>query len=161
MLVGATILAGIVILVGLVGIALPILPGLILVLASVAGWALVVSDPIGWWVLGVCAGLAVLGWVLQYLVPGSRMRRAGVPDRTVVVGLLAGIVGFFVVPVVGLPLGFVAGVYLVEAARVGPGRAWPSTVAASKAALVSYGIEFLTGVLLAATWAVGAWQLLR
>ena len=41
--------------------------------------------------------------------------------------MLLGVVGFFVVPVVGLFLGFVLGVYLAELRRVGAAAAWPST----------------------------------
>ena len=40
------------------------------------------------------------------------------------------IAGFFVVPVVGLFVGFVLGVYVAERQRVGGEQAWPSTKAA-------------------------------
>ena len=43
-------------------------------------------------------------------------------------GGVLGVVGFFVIPVIGLPLGFVLGVYLSELSRVGVDRAWPATV---------------------------------
>jgi uncharacterized protein len=53
-----------------------------------------------------------------------------VPWTTVGLGSLLAVVGFVVVPVVGLPLGFVLGVYLAELARLrDPGAAWPSTPA--------------------------------
>jgi uncharacterized protein YqgC (DUF456 family) len=66
-----------------------------------------------------------------------------------------GLVGFFVVPVVGLLLGFVLGVYLAERGRLGQHQAaWTSTVVALKAAGVSMLIELLTGLLMAATWAI-------
>jgi hypothetical protein len=66
-----------------------------------------------------------------------------------------GLVGFFVVPVVGLLLGFVLGVYLAERGRLGQHQAaWTSTVVALKAAGVSMLIELLTGLLMAATWVI-------
>ena len=52
------------------------------------------------------------------------------------------IVGFFVVPVVGAPLFFVASIYLIELLRVGPAQAWPTTRASVGAVAVSVGIEF-------------------
>lgn len=61
-------------------------------------------------------------------------------------------VGFFVVPVVGLPLFFVVAVYLCELARVGATNAWPSSLAAIRAAALSYGIEIATGLALAVAW---------
>ena len=47
--------------------------------------------------------------------------------------MLGAFAGFFVVPVVGLVLGFVAGVYAAERRRVGVEAAWPSTLAALRA----------------------------
>jgi hypothetical protein len=57
--------------------------------------------------------------------------------------------------VVGLFVGFVAGVYLAERRRLGPGAAWPSTRSALRAVGVSLLIELAAGVLAAATWVTG------
>jgi uncharacterized protein YqgC (DUF456 family) len=89
------------------------------------------------------------------LLPGRRMRDAGVPGRTLVAGGLLGIVGFFVVPVVGLLLGFVLGVYLAELARIGRARAWPSARHALTAVGWSILIELAAALLATAVW-VGA-----
>ena len=66
-----------------------------------------------------------------------------------------GVVGFFVVPVVGLFLGFVLGVYLAERRRLGAAGAWPSTKASLRAVGLSILIELVAGVLAAGTWVVG------
>ena len=60
-----------------------------------------------------------------------------------------GVVGFFVVPVVGLFVGFVLGVYLAERRRVGGAAAWPSTKEALRAVGLSILIELAAGVLAA------------
>jgi uncharacterized protein len=60
-----------------------------------------------------------------------------------------------VVPVVGLFLGFVLGVYAAEHRRVGPRLAWPSTRAALRAAGLSILIELLAGLLAAGVWVTG------
>ena len=52
-----------------------------------------------------------------------------------------GVVGFFVIPVVGLFVGFVLGIYLAERRRVGQADAWPSTKAALRAVGLSILIE--------------------
>ncbi|HVL82677.1 MAG TPA: DUF456 domain-containing protein [Pseudonocardia sp.] len=151
-----TALAGLLILVGLVGILLPVLPGLLLVVAGVAVWAVARGDPVGWTVLGLAVAIAVLGTVVKYLLPGRRMREAGVPGRTIAAGGALGVVGFFVVPVIGLFLGFVLGVYLAEAARLGErAAAWSSTRHALAAVGWSILIELAAGLLAAAVW-VGA-----
>ena len=120
-----TLLAGLLIAVGLVGVVVPALPGLLLVVAGIAVWAVPRGDAVGWTVLGVAVAVVAVGTVAKYALPGSRLRAAGVPGRTLLAGGVLGIVGFFVVPVVGLVLGFVLGVYLAELARRRPrwGRA--------------------------------------
>lgn len=155
-----SVLAGLAILVGLAGIAIPVLPGLVLVWGSVLVWSLAARDAVAWGVLVVSTALAISGWLLQYLIPGRRLRAAGVPNRSTLIGLVAGVVGFFVIPVLGLPVGFVAGVYLAELVRVGKSKAWDSTRSAVAAAMISYGIELTTGLLIAGAFAVGAWRIL-
>jgi uncharacterized protein len=62
----------------------------------------------------------------------------------------------FVVPVVGLLLGFVLGVWLVEAVRHGDARrAWPSTRAALLGAGLSVLIELTAAMLVLGTFVVG------
>ena len=62
----------------------------------------------------------------------TALRSKGVPSSSLVVGGVLGVVGFFVVPVIGLPLGFVLGIYLAELQRVGRAQAWPATRHASR-----------------------------
>src|SRR6266545_2570059 len=113
------VLVGIAILVGLIGVVVPALPGLLLVWGAVLVWALVERTAAAWIVL-VSASLLVAGnQVVKYLVPGRQMRAAGVPWTSLAPGGGLAIVGFFVVPVVGAFLGFVLGVYLAERLRLG------------------------------------------
>jgi uncharacterized protein YqgC (DUF456 family) len=149
------VLVGIAIAVGLVGIVVPGLPGSLLVGAAILVWALQVGTATGWAVFGVAAAFLAVGTVVKYAVPGRRMKREGIPVGTLLLGAVLGIVGFFVVPVVGLVLGFVLGVYLSELFRLGPERAWPATRAALKAVGLSLLIELVASLAAAATWAVG------
>lgn len=64
-------------------------------------------------------------------------------------------VGFFVVPVVGLFLGFVVGVYAAEHRRLGARLAWPSTRAALGAVGLALLIELAAAVVAASVWSVG------
>jgi uncharacterized protein YqgC (DUF456 family) len=152
----ATLLAAVLIAVGLAGVIVPVLPGPLLVLGGITYWAFDRSDPTGWFVLGLCALVLAVGLVAKYAFPGRRMREAGVPWTSLTVGAGLGIVGFFVIPVLGLPIGFVLGVYLAELARVGSSAAWPSTRHAVTAVGLSLLIEFSTSLLAALIWALAA-----
>jgi uncharacterized protein YqgC (DUF456 family) len=142
--------------VGLVGIVLPVLPGTALVWSGVLGWAVTTGTTAGWSVLAGVTVLLGVGAVAKYALPGRRLTAAGVPRSTLVTGGLLGVVGFFVVPVVGLPLGFVLGVHAAEVRRVGPAAARGSTRAALGAAGLSLVVELGAGLLAASTWLVAA-----
>jgi uncharacterized protein len=79
----------------------------------------------------------------------------GVPNTALFAGGVLGLIGFFVIPVVGVLIGFVLGVYLVERVRLGAGRAWPSTREAITAAGLAMLIEFTTSVAIAVVWIFG------
>jgi uncharacterized protein YqgC (DUF456 family) len=150
------VIAALLVVVGLIGVVVPVLPGLLLVAVGIAVWAFPRGDALAWTVLGVAIAILVVGSVAKYLLPGRKMRDAGVPGRTLALGAVLGFVGFFVVPIIGLFLGFVLGVYLGELARLSNGRqAWASTRKALAAVGWSMAIELLTGVLAAGVW-VGA-----
>jgi len=150
------LLTGLVIMVGLVGIVVPVLPGSVLILLAVLGWAVADGSATAWVVLAVAVTLLALGTVVKYLLPHRRLKATGVPQGALVAGGLVGIVGFFVIPVVGVFVGFVLGVYLVELQRVGHQRAWPTTRAVLVAVGFSMLIELVAGLLAASTWLAGA-----
>lgn len=147
-----TVLAGVGVVLGVLGTVVPVLPGGLLVAASVLVWALVTGGA-AWWVLvGVVVVLAA-GQLLEYLTAGVSLKRAGVPNRSLVVGGLAGVVGFFVVPVLGLVLGFLGGLYLAERHRQpDAATAWRSTKTGLRAAGVALLIELAAVLVSAVLW---------
>ena len=149
------LLVAIAIAVGIAGIIVPVLPGTILVLAAVLVWALDIGTTTAWAVFAVSSLLLVMGSVVKYLLPGRQLKASGVPSRTLLVGALLGFIGFFVIPVVGMFIGFVLGVYVAERARVGGALAWPSTKSALRAVGASILIELVAALLAAAAWVAG------
>ena len=153
---GLTVVVGLIMLVGLIGIAVPVLPGLLVVWAAVLVWASETQTTAAWVVLGIATTLALSGFLLQYLLPGRRLRRAGVTTSTTLAGAALAVMGFFVIPVIGAFLGFALGIYLAERIKLGAhDAAWPSTKHALKAIGLSMGIELLAGLAIASTWVIG------
>jgi len=147
------VLVALAIAVGLAGVVVPVLPGLLLVWGAVAAWAVVEGGTAAWVLLGTVTVVAALTQVVKYVVPGRRLHRAGIPDRTLLLGGAAGVVGFFVLPVIGLPVGLVGGVYALERRRLTThDAAQRSTVHAVKAVGLSILVELVAGLLIAAGW---------
>lgn len=149
------IIVALAIAVGVVGILVPILPGGILILIAVLVWAVDVGGATAWTVFAVATTFLAVGTVVKYAVPGRRLKDAGIPASTQWTGVALGAVGFFVIPVLGLFIGFVLGIYLAERRRLGPDAAGLSTRHALKAVGLSILIELLAAVLATATWVVG------
>ncbi|AXG15349.1 DUF456 domain-containing protein [Intrasporangium calvum] len=143
-------------LVGTVGVVVPVLPGLLLVWGATLLWAVTMQSTAGWLTLAVATAIYAAGLVSQYVVPGRRMRATGVDARIIAIALVAGVIGLFVIPVLGAPLGFVGTVYVLERATLrSHQRAWDATRHAVSAVALNVGIELLTAVLIIATWGVG------
>lgn len=150
------LLVGVAVAIGIVGAIIQLYPGSIIVLAAVAVWGVVTGGAVGWTVVVVATLAVVLAGVAKYLLAGRYLTGAGVPGRTMVVGAALGVVGFFVVPVVGLPLGFVLGVYLAETARRrNHADAWRATLVAMKATGLTILIELAGALVATGAWVVG------
>ena len=147
---------GLLVLVGVIGVVVPLLPGTLLVGGAVVVWAIDTGTITAWVFTAVALALLVAGAIVKYAVPGKRLKVSGVPTSTLVLGAVFGVVGFFVIPVLGVFLGFVLGVYVAEARRLGSGRAWPATKSALGAVGLSVLIELVAALLAAMVWLGGA-----
>jgi uncharacterized protein YqgC (DUF456 family) len=152
----ADLLAALAIVVGLIGIVVPLLPGSLLIGGAALVWAWSVGGGLAWGLALAAVAVLLVGAVVKYALPGRSLKASGIPNRTLLAGGALGVVGFFVVPVVGLVLGFVLGIYLSELQRLGSQAAWPATKVALKAVGVSVLIELLAGLCAASLWFVGA-----
>ena len=152
------VLVAVVIAVGIVGIVVPLLPGTLLVFGAIAVWAVVENDVTGWVTLGVVTALLAVSTLIKYLWPMRRMREADVRTLSLVAGAVLGIIGFFVIPVVGLVIGFVLGIYLAELANRRDQRvAWTSTKHALKGVALSVGVELAGALLATVAWVAGVY----
>ncbi len=149
---------GLVMLVGLVGIVVPVLPGLLLIWAAGLAWAILDGGGLArWLVFALMSLLLIAGTIAKYVLPARSATTAGAPRRTLVIGAVGAVVGLFLIPVVGLVVGGVAGVLIAEWRRLGDGSAaWQST----RGVLLAFGlgvlVEAVAGVLMVLAWVGGA-----
>lgn len=151
------LLVGLAMAAGLVGVLLPVVPGLLLIWAAGLWWTIADGGgAVRWTVFGVLTALFALGTVTKYVLPARSAAARGAPVSTLLAGAVGAVVGFFVIPVVGVLVGGVLGIYLAEYARLRDGgRAWVSTRAALVAIGVGMLVELTAGVLMFGVWLLG------
>ena len=124
----------------------------VLVFGAIGVWAFIEGTNAAWVAFGVATLFLVISGVVKYAWPGKNLKNAGVATRSIVIGAVLGIVGFFVVPVLGLPIGFVIGCFLSELQRTNGGEAWRATIHALKAVGLSILVELVGALLAAGVW---------
>lgn len=151
-----SVITGVLLVIGALGTIFPILPGSILVIIGLLIWAIVIGGPVGWTVFGIGLLLSGSGMAASALLTGKRLKQREIPNRSILTGAVVGIVGAFVIPVVGLFLGFVLGLYASEWYRLrDPKQAWDASVVAMKSVGLGMLIEFACAGTAIAVWLVG------
>jgi uncharacterized protein YqgC (DUF456 family) len=143
---------GLIIVVSLFGILVPILPGLAMELIAVFVWAALTGGAAAWTVAIVSLVIAGVGTFFKYSIPKRHLNEGGIPNRTLLIATAVAIVGLFVIPIVGAPIGFVLAIYVSERLRVGKEQAWPATKRSLRAVATSIGIELAAGLMIATIW---------
>jgi uncharacterized protein YqgC (DUF456 family) len=150
------LLVALVMLVGIAGVVIPVLPGLVLVWAAGVGWVWLDGGGPGRIAVGVVlTALLAVGTVLKYALPARSATAAGAPRSTLLLGVVGAVVGFVVIPVVGVVVGGVGGVFLAEMVRLqDAGLAWRSTRAVLRGVGIGLLVELTTAVLMFGAWLV-------
>ena len=80
------------------------------------------------------------------------------PGGGKLVALVGAVAGFFIVPVIGAPLGFVVGILVVTLVRERHFQgALAATWATLKSMLLASGLQFAVGLAMVAVWVVWVW----
>ncbi|EDY62457.2 small hydrophobic protein, partial [Streptomyces pristinaespiralis ATCC 25486] len=138
------LMVGGVMLLGLLGVIVPGVPGPWLVWAAVLWWSLHVQTGVAWFLLVGATAVLLINQVIVWLLPNRRLRGLGVTRRMAASAGLGALAGFFLIPVIGAVPGFVGGIYGSERLRLGGhGPAMASTRAVMRAAGTSVLVELM------------------
>ena len=146
--------------VGIVGTLMPVLPGTAIVWVSTIAYAFAV----GWTIPAIIAVslstvMFLMSTYLSVKIPADVTR--GRDGRSALLaGFVGGVVGFFVIPLFGAPLGWMAGVFLVKYANTNAVKeatesTWAVAKAFGKAALIQMVVAMMMGfiwILMAASY---------
>ena len=145
-----------VMLIGLAGTVLPVLPGLVLVwLTAIGSMALDGWSGAAWVTATLVTAVFGAAQVAQYALPARAGRTSGAPRRSLVMGAVLGVVGFFVIPLIGFVIGGVGGLYLAERSRLGDhDAAWRTTRSVLRGVGIATLIQVVAAMAIVAIWLV-------
>ena len=143
-----TLVAVILIAIGIIGIIYPVLPGSLAVLVGVLVWSFSVRTAEGWWLLALGGSITVAGMLAQIFLTGKTLKMRRIPQRSVFFGVIGAMTGMFLIPIVGIFIGFALGLLASEWARQ---RDLAVALADTLAALRSMGLGILVELAAALT----------
>lgn len=152
------IITFLVMVIGVVGTVFPVVPGLTLICVTAVFYGIISGfDQQAFIYCGVIMGIVLAASAYSILGPTRRANRAGANRWSIGLGFFGAVTGAFVIPVIGLPLGGVIGIYVAELLQ-GKQRdaALQSTVATLKGMGIALLVEFFAGMLCLAVWLVWA-----
>ncbi|WP_029068885.1 DUF456 domain-containing protein [Jonesia quinghaiensis] len=142
-------------LIGVIGSIIQIYPGALIIAGAIGVWAALEGGS-AWAVFAIAVLALVLAGIVKYLWAGKYLKRDGVPNMTIVLALIVGFIGFFILPVIGLPIGFILTVYVVELMRGNKHeQAWAMTITALKATGITIIVELAGSLLACGIWVIG------
>ncbi|MEA3501760.1 MAG: DUF456 domain-containing protein [Actinomycetota bacterium] len=153
------VLVAVVMVIGVAGTVLPILPGLWVIWAAAVAYGILAGFGTGGWVaMALITILAIAGTASALYLPQRSAASVGVPWWGQLIALGFAVAGFFIVPVVGAPLGFVLGILLATVVRERHlAGALNATWATLKSMLLASGVQFAIGLMMMAIWVMWVW----
>ncbi|HSK59253.1 MAG TPA: DUF456 domain-containing protein [Actinomycetospora sp.] len=154
------LLTALVMAVGLTGVVLPFMPGLPIIWAGALLYGITTDfGNVGWTAMIAITVLGVIGMAASLVLPDRAGAAAGASRSTRLFAGLLGLVGFFVVPVIGFPLGACLGVLVAQYRRTAD---WDGAVRSTIAVLKGFGVgllaELAAGLAMVLVWV--AWVII-
>lgn len=152
-----------VLLVGLLGLIVPVFPGLTVMWLGTLVYALIqnaAGKMTGWhWLLfGLITVLMMIGNIADNIIIARKMRDTYIPWSSILWAFASGIVAsLFFTPLIGL-IAAPAGLFLAESSRL---KNRDAAIDSTKAYMIgwgwAFGARFLIGLMMTAFWMIWAW----
>ena len=154
----------IILIVGLVGLIIPIFPGLFIMWGlGIVPYAIAQSlqnnmTTWDWVAFAIITILMITGNIADNLIIARKMRDQFIPWRSIIIAFAAGIlVSIFFTPIVGL-IAAPAGLYFAELNRLkNQSDAWKSTKTYMIGWGWAFGVRFAIGITMIGLWMLWAW----
>jgi len=149
-----------VMLVGLLGLIVPIFPGLVVIWLGALFYGIAAGfGTLGWIMFALITILMLVGNVIDNVMMGAKAHKSGASWVSVLAGFLAGIAGSIAWPPIGGLITAPLGLFLAEYLRQ---RDWPEAFKATRGLLLGWGlafvIRFIIGLVMIGLWMIWAWS---
>jgi len=147
-----------VMLVGLFGLAVPIVPGLVIMWLGALGYGLVAGfSTLGWIMFALITVLMIVGSLVDNFLMGKKAYDTGAPWWVVLIALVAGFLGNFALPIIGGIIAALLTLFLIEWARR---KNWREALTSMKGMAFGCGwafvIRFIMGLFMIGFWLIWA-----
>lgn len=103
------------ILIGVVGVVVPILPGMLLVWLTVAAYAWLTDFAvINYWIFALVTIFALITGTAGIWLPYLGAKKTGAAKRAIFLGIIGAIIGTFITPLIGTVIGYAVGIVIGE-----------------------------------------------
>lgn len=150
-----TVIVGLVLAVGLLGTVVPVLPGILLMWVGVVGYGFFVGfDVAAIIAIALVTVLSAASVALGVIIPKQFADESGATLTSQIAAVLGGIIGFFVIPVVGILVGALIGIAIAEYLdKEDFAQARASTIAVAKGFGLSALLQIAFGFAIFIVWA--------
>jgi len=146
-------------LVGLIGLAVPLVPGLVIIWLAALGYGIFAGfSTLGWVMFAIITILMIAGSIVDNILMGTKAYSTGAPWWSVLIALVAGVAGNFALPVIGGVLAALLTLFLIEWLRR---KDWRLALTSVKGMATGCGwafvIRFVMGMVMIGLWMIWAW----
>jgi uncharacterized protein YqgC (DUF456 family) len=139
------ILAGITLVVmafALLGLIIPILPGLIIIWAAALGYGFLAGfDTLGWIMFAILSMLMIAGELAEHILMGTLVHKGGTPWGVILIVLAGAIAGNLIFPIFG---GILAGLLVLFGIEWFRSKEVKKALASLRGLLVGFALGFAT-----------------
>lgn len=154
------VLLALVMLVGLLGTVVPIFPGVVIIWLATLVYGLVIGfGTLGGWLFAGLTVLMIIGTLIDNIMMATGAKRGGASWWAIAAGILAGLVGTWLLPPIG---GLVAAPLTLLLIEFLNKRDWQAAYQSTRGLLLGCGwsfiIRFGIGLIMIGLWGLWVWR---